>query len=74
VRAKSVSNIDLQSIRHGDRRIRAGLRIFDRITGEWYIVSFVAEVFEDRTIVSGHFEGSTEGVAAVFSREGASLF
>jgi hypothetical protein len=69
-----MNNIDLQSIRHGDRRIRAGLRLFDRLTGNWYVVSFVAEVFEDRTIVSGHFEGSTEGVAAVFSRDGASLY
>ena len=50
---RSVSNIELQSIRHGDRRIRAGLRVFDRVTGKWYVASFVAEVFEDSTIVSG---------------------
>jgi hypothetical protein len=36
-------------------------------------VSFAAEIFEDGTIVSGHFEGSTKGVA-VFSRDGASLY
>jgi len=59
-----VSNIDLQSIRHGYPRIRAGLRIFDLHTGKWYVVSFVAEVFEDATIVLLNIKDMPEGCGA----------
>jgi hypothetical protein len=62
-RARSVSNIDLQSIRHGDPPIRAGLRIFDLHTGKGHVVSFVAEVFEDATIVLLNIKDMPEDAA-----------